>query len=927
MSDVPEEVTQFLGGAPQVQARSPGAANSAVPDEVSDFLEDKYTSPLAMYKAGVEAIERGATLGVSDLYRTKVEGPAMEALGVPESLRTTQKDIAKRKEQNPGIETTGNILGGAAMLGATGGLGGLAEGAGAVAKIGTMSAEGGLFGAGNALSEYALGDPTLDAQKIWSHIGTGMLVGGSLGALGHGLEVGIPALKSALKSFRGTSESVENAPASALIDNAANVVHDAPEAKIGVQPTSYQDIADRVKQSRYTGESLDMPQKAVLQDAVGRVEMQNPVHPLQLDSLSNQQARDAYKSAQELGTEGGALRDYESLQKNELNSKTDTTIKDLSPGVEPAADAMEGGNRAIKILTDQYQAEKKAVAPLFEKFHDAQISTAGKLSKIIGKMSDEVPGVAKMFDTSSDGLAIKKYNSGMGIDRDAYNAVKEVVEAIQENPKANFKTLQDIRNGLKQHVDIFAQGQGPQQVRSLGKAMMDYMQEVVQEANPDLAVREAFKRYAINEQERQVIERAFRASVGTPEFGAISKIKPEHIGDRIFANSASVNAAKQILEPKAFNEILANWIAEAKAAATDKGAFSSNKFASWMRRNQDALNTAFKGNEGQLQRLKDLTTIMRILPDSASINPSGTAKTLLAAFKGVHSVTDLAGAVGRVIKEKTVDEVNKQVALSNLNKQLAGKAANATAMSELKNMVSKTTDSIARGAKSIFGGNFARGGVMTSTIKILDSGYDKKVKKIQQYANNPQDFMDHLAQTTEPLHGAAPDIAQGINNSMVRAVQFLASKLPQPVNELPLSPKWEASPMQKRKFLRYYGAVENPISVLAEVKNGSLGNETMEALAAVHPDLLQEMQQKVMENIHPEKAKNLNFGTKVALSKFLGTPVDASLLPQVIASNQMAFAAPQPQQGGGKTTQGGLKKLNRNHMASTLTQKLEESDA
>jgi len=106
------------------------------------------------------------------------------------------------------------------------------------------------------------------------------------------------------------------------------------------------------------------------------------------------------------------------------------------------------------------------------------------------------------------------------------------------------------------------------------------------------------------------------------------------IGDKIFGNTATVEAAKNILPPEQFQRILSNWLAEAKATATDKGAFSANKFGSFLRRNQDALQIAFNDRPEQLQRLKDLTTVMRILPDAPSINPSGTAKTLSRMILG-----------------------------------------------------------------------------------------------------------------------------------------------------------------------------------------------------------------------------------------------------------------------------------------------------
>ncbi|WP_179154590.1 hypothetical protein, partial [Brachyspira hyodysenteriae] len=135
----------------------------------------------------------------------------------------------------------------------------------------------------------------------------------------------------------------------------------------GVQPTSFQDIVNRVNEAKYDNKAMVLPVQAELDDAASRVGLQNPINPLQRDSLANQQVRDIYLTSKEApGELGATLQNYEALQKNELVGKTDQAIKNLSPGLEPVADAYEGGQRAIDAFSNQYQAEKSALSPIFE---------------------------------------------------------------------------------------------------------------------------------------------------------------------------------------------------------------------------------------------------------------------------------------------------------------------------------------------------------------------------------------------------------------------------------------------------------------------------------------------------------------------------------------------------------------------------------
>lgn len=671
-----------MSGLQPVPAEDLPDSQSGQPVPDSDLPVD-YGSGLEMAKTAVEQFLSGTTLGTSKVAETK--------LGI-----TTPEAIAGRERTNPITSTLFNIGGAGTLIAGTGGLGGLVEGAGAATRIGVGALEGAGIGAINQANDEWSQNKALDAQKIVAAGGLGALLGGA----GAGLAVALKPKTAPLAPV--SPEAAEQAVGAAeTVPAAAGPVADAPPEIKGVQPSSYQDIVSRVKDAKYAGNAIELPQKAVLEDALSRVEMSNPVNPLQLDSLGNQTARDAYSAFKETpGDVGAALGQYEAVQKNELVGKTLKAIRDISPGSEPTEDAVQGGKTAIDAFTNQYQNEQAALKPVFERLKD--LPYQGNLTvDTISQMAKSVPRVADVFTFPEGELAIKPYKTSMGIDESTYKAVKQAVESLNdESTPDSFQKLWDIRKGLDQNVDALAQGQGPAEIRALKAGMMQQMEQ----SSGDPAIRDAFKRYAINQQQRQVIEKSFGASVGTPEFGAISKVKPEMIGDKIFGNTATTQAAKDILPQDQFNTILANWLSEAKAAATDKGAFSSNKFGSFLRRNQDALNVAFADRPEQLQRLKDLTTIMRILPDSPTINPSGTAKTLFRMVSGMklHDMT-WEGLLAS-IPQKAAAAVEKQIQMGELNKALAGEAVKNSATQSLQMNAAKMSGHLDKGIRALFSG-------------------------------------------------------------------------------------------------------------------------------------------------------------------------------------------------------------------------------
>lgn len=186
-----------------------------------DRIKTSETSgPLNAAKAFAAGAARGPTLGLSDEALTR-------------SGLVDQSTLADLQKYRPGWSTAGEVTGIGAdmflnpMMG-TGALigraGKIAKGAVEAADIGKLAGEGtaaakvlggvgniaahgagsavegALYGGlGTSISEHALGDPDLNAEKVLSNAGYGALFGGALGTVLKGAEIAVPEAVTAAK--------------------------------------------------------------------------------------------------------------------------------------------------------------------------------------------------------------------------------------------------------------------------------------------------------------------------------------------------------------------------------------------------------------------------------------------------------------------------------------------------------------------------------------------------------------------------------------------------------------------------------------------------------------------------------------------------------------------------------------------------------
>lgn len=330
---------------------------------------------------------------------------------------------------------------------------------------------------------------------------------------------------------------------------------------------------------------------------------------------------------------------------------------------------------------------------------------------------------------------------------------------------------------------------------------------------------------------------------------------------------------------------------------------------------EDSLTTHISGLAKKNQELAGIAEAMRGRTEG---NPSGNLLGDAAMGYAAHAI-----GVPNPVTAAALGSVEAYRAIKNpfqLGSTLSHTMGRLQVLGDISQTIGNKIGSLAKG---IFSADVAGGAGTAGAGLISDKTYAKATNRVQSLMANHSQLMDHLSTNTDGLYEAAPHVTQGIHQTMTAGLQFLNSKVPRPTAQYPLSAPWTPSIAEKADFNRYYKAVDDPLGVLKEVKHGTLSSQSMETLQVVYPELLSEMRKAVVENLNPKKAIKLPYPTRVALSVFLGEPLEESVVPQVMASNQAALSAPplatqsQAPAKNPRSTLGGLKQLDFSKRANS----------
>lgn len=883
---------------------------------------------------------------------------------VNKAFGVTPEAKAAREEFYPGtsfVGTTSGILAQAAGLGALTGAGAITADAAALAaeKKGAEFAaksvisnvaehalgsgvQGALYSSGQVANEAILGDPDLTAQRAWHEIGTGFLLGAGTGAL-------LGGAQSALAK-RGLKDIAELAgdDASAVKEAAAREAISESDAAVTskmAQDRAAAPIEDIIKEM----EGMDIPQaeNLKLDEAMAArdrlPDLKYPPLRAQLETLNSAEAKETYqKMVMQHSESGEALRNLHAVQKQTWADDLKDTIKSISPTGEVSADKIEAGDKAISLMENSTKAVKEELKPHWQAFSKEVLDPLSSPGSIIGKLEEAVPGSSDLmeFNAAEGKIKMLPYSHSTEITEEAYQAMKKVVDVVNED-KPTLNGIRNIRNKMEDMINWQDKKVASGQISKIRQRLMDFMVENIDSKNVGMDVKELFKKNAINESNIDTLEEILGGRFGK-NTGYKGRIVREDALEKIFRNSNAVDAAKNILGAD-FDQITADYLNTnvEKLIDSSKDVFPAKQIEKFLSRKEYGLGLALDSQPQALQKMQDITTLTKMFPNMPSLSvPNSEAR--LSMIEKINKILHPMDSLHDLIS-KGVDKINEIGENTNrarlFNEIQKGKSfeeAKAAAENKimrfvtLKNIEKASLDS-ARKVKAAVNKTFSvdpSPSIIVAAEKPISAEkklekFNKVSKQLELLAGDPQALQTKISDGTSDLYRYAPQVASGVQMSAARAVSFLSSKLPQKPPELIFSPSWEPSQAQINTFNKYLASVNDPLTPMKELANGTLSHQSIEAVMAVHPNLYDSMRTELIQKAATKK--NIPYNKKLMISMFVGQPLSNSMTPQSILGNQTSLNSPsqkdQENVAGVKPTAKGLSNLSQADRILTPMQK------
>lgn len=166
--------------------------------------------------------------------------------------------------------------------------------------------------------------------------------------------------------------------------------------------------------------------------------------------------------------------------------------------------------------------------------------------------------------------------------------------------------------------------------------------------------------------------------------------------------------------------------------------------------------------------------------------------------------------------------------------------------------------------------------------------FKHRIQELQAIVHSPAYATERLKKSTEAVAIVAPQLAGYLQEKAIKTANFLLSKAPKdPGLPSPFKPDWEPSSFEILKWERYVLGATEPMSVINDLRNGTLSHESVEALQETSPKIYQQIVTKLAGHMDMLRG-SLPYAERIQLSILFGVPLEATLQPSFIASMQAA---------------------------------------
>lgn len=891
----------------------PQGASQSFDDLVDD--EEKYGGLTGELKAAAAGAARGLTFGLSDQALTK------SGLVEPETLKGLE-------ETNPVASIGGEIAGAVAPMFA-GNIGGIANLPATVAKLGTgtaaavtkvlpaaeslagriaaksaasaagFAAEGAVYGLGQSISEDALGDSNLASEKTLANIGFSAALMGGLGGVGGALVKAADEVKGLIKFDKAPAmlkleaERIVNETS----DDAAEaglMALDMPAEKrlsfVDALAKKKDNASEIVKAGELIGAPV-LPGQTSASKFIQNLESslsKQPTIPGVYTQQQIQKGFDAVENVTREALEGG--QGLTAFDAGELiKSQIKKTVDDIYAPIKAGYAEREALGEAINLPDKARLKLHDKLVELSQKIG----SRGGKPEQIVREVSEGAlrQNTVRELDLYIGELKAAQRSARISGDFPASQAYGRSVEMVEE-----FQIREMAKQGKGLATGKIPDfGEGPWNFKN-AEAMAD-------KAIADKKILD--KKYAKLKEtlsdllSEQRLGRKSKNTVGGVE-EVLEGVPSEKVIDKMFdpKNGKGLLKLKKNF-PEVFDTLIKQKKAQILERATKDGRVNVNQV---MREVMDEKKISSKVRElmfdkPTMQKMEAAKTWVEALPKD--INPSGTSQgEAFREFLG-SPVSSMINNFMSFGSKKLIESLASP-----------GEAPKLLMLMKAEQAIQKTSKQIKKGVTVII--NNSKEPVTGRLIPKIETteDYKEKTEKIAEVANNMDALQERLDGATGSMYEYAPNLASASQMTMIRGVQFLASKIPPRPNIGLFQKELEPSKTEIATFNRYYQIVENPMLALEQVKNRTVNPETVETLMSVYPSLYEEMKNQLVEQSMEFKGE-IPYQTKLAMSRFMNAPIDVSQLPKWVASNQAAYLpVAQPAQMQAKPSKSGMAKLD-----------------
>jgi len=823
------------------------------PTQLQDLMQyAKYSSPIEQAKTFAEGAASAATFGLST--------------GLERAAGVNPEDIQKRREVNPGMHMAGQatgLIGSSIALPGAGAAGALTRaGEAAAAATGLTGAtlasraaitgakqlaETALFQAGDEVSKAFTNDPEQTVATALADVGLAGIAGGALGLGGHFVA--------------------------------------APLWKVAQGPKLMQVLSglnSKVNGTAITADVADLATKAGIE-----------LKPEIVAALSpDTQARQAAQVlAEGAGTFAG--RRYQqglTEMRDEISKKVLQTVgkteADIGVAASEASLGRQGKDQFKKVFTKQADDVTKAYEAFESKIADARFPKA--IEQDLG---------SEMLDA-----AIKnKFNIEVGSPEMAQ--VRKYVDSL-----ANVNTYSDFV-GLNSNIAGKMFKENPRLYATM-KPVMDKYEDLAANSLFQTAAPEVLAQYSATKVQYRELKtltdalnqrlkvgkvkspRQFAAKVGklTPE-AFIAKIGKEADSELLALLQQQFPELAQTAKQYHLNNISLNRLAD--------GSLNLNSFF----KSVDDLSPEMKSfvfDAPTLEKIEALRQLKEAIP--SRLGPSGTPKAVDAMFGQVP------GGIGAVIGLLTGQGIGTGYLVGQGAKILGREAPDALRLAYLKMIGSEAAASPAgfsamfkmaeaayRGAQKT---DKAVRNIFRPAAPAISEGLAPSAKSLQlldKAVMAAQAQPEKMLDSNDDVAHYLPDHAMHLTATMARAVSHLASLRPEASRQGVLDRPKEPSDVEIAKYNRALQIAAQPLTILSRVKDGSITTDDIKTMSAIYPSLYANLRQRIMNQL-TESRLQLPYSTQLGLSMFLGMPLESSMMPNNIMTNQGIHAPPMPEQ-------------------------------